>query len=90
MLQYLNKTKYFSTPTSVLFTGLAVLIILSILLGIITETYILFGLPILYLGIYLAIVDFRKIFYLFLASIPLSTELELPGGFGTDFLPNYY
>ena len=55
------------------------------MIGMITEEYILFGLPALYLGIYLAIVDFRKIFYLLLASIPLSTELELPGGFSTDF-----
>lgn len=73
------------TPEAVLFLGLALTIIASILIGIGTQEYILFGLPILYLGIYLAIVDFRKIFYLLLASIPLATELELPGGFGIDF-----
>ena len=54
-------------------------------MGIFTEEYILFGLPAVYLGIYLALVDFQKIFYLLLASIPLSTELILPGGLGTDF-----
>lgn len=73
------------SPIQFLFGGLVVVIISSILLGIFTEEYILFGLPILYLGVYLAIVDFRKIFCLLLASIPISTELELPGGFGTDF-----
>lgn len=71
--------------TNHLFLGLAATIVLGILGGITTEEYLLFGLPILYLGIYLAIVDFRKIFYLLLASIPLSTELNLPGGFGMDF-----
>jgi len=85
MLQYLQQKINFSSSTTVLFSGLVLCIVLSILLGLITEEYILFGLPALYLGIYLAIIDFRKIFYLFLASIPLSTELVLPGGFGTDF-----
>ncbi len=85
MLNFSTPFKPSLSPVQVLFTGLVVVIIASILIGIITAEYILFGLPILYLGIYLAIVDFRKIFYLLLASIPLSTELELPGGFGTDF-----
>ena len=65
--------------------GLVGTIIAGILLGILTETYVLFGLPALYIGAYIAIVDFRKIFYLLLATIPLSTEVTLPGGFGTDF-----
>lgn len=71
--------------TSILFLGLAVTIVLGIIGGLATDFYFLFGLPVLYLGIYLAIVDFRKLFYLLLATIPLSTELNLPGGFGTDF-----
>lgn len=33
----------------------------------------------------LAIVDFRKVFYLMMACIPISMEQELPGGLGTDF-----
>ena len=85
MLHHLQQKYSASSPTMLLFIGLAVTIIISILLGVITEVYLLFGLPALYLGIYLAMIDFRKIFYLFLASIPLSTELVLPGGFGTDF-----
>ncbi len=68
-----------------LFMGLVGTILVGILLGITTEIYVLFGLPVVYLGAYLAIVDFRKIFYLLLATIPLSTEVNLPGGFGTDF-----
>lgn len=85
MLNYTLQKINSHTPTTILFLGLALTIIISIIIGIGSQEYILFGLPILYLGIYLAIVDFRKIFYLLLASIPLATELELPGGFGTDF-----
>lgn len=85
MLNYTTSVKHALSSTTVLFIGLTLVIIASILLGVITEEYLLFGLPVVYLGVYLAIVDFRKIFYLLLASIPLSTELELPGGFGTDF-----
>ncbi len=56
----------------------------SILLGIATEFYFLAGLPAFFLLIYLTIVDFRKVFFLLIASIPLSTEIMLPNGFGTD------
>jgi len=56
----------------------------SILLGIATELYFLAGLPAFFLLIYLTIVDFRKVFFLLIASIPLSTEIVLPNGFGTD------
>ena len=82
-----NKLHTFNqlSTTQILFIGLVGSIIIGIIGGIATDIYFLFGLPALYLGIYLAIVDFRKIFYLLLASIPLSTELNLPGGFGTDF-----
>ena len=65
--------------------GLGLTIVIGILGGIITQEYLLFGLPAVYLLVFVAIVDFRKVFYLLLASIPLSTELNLPGGFATDF-----
>jgi len=73
------------SSSNLLFAGLVGTILLGIVSGIALDAYFLFGLPVLYLGIFLAIVDFRKIFYLLLATIPLSTELNLPGGFGTDF-----
>ncbi len=85
MVHYTQQKINAYSPTTILFTGLAITIISSVIIGIFTEEYIFFGLPALYLGLYLAIVDFRKIFYLLLASIPISTELELPGGFSTDF-----
>lgn len=43
--------------------------------------------PIVILGAYLAIVDFRFIYFLLIFFLSLSKEFELPGGFGLD-LPN--
>ncbi len=60
------------------------LILLSLLVAVISETYVLAGLPLLVLVIFIAVVDFKKLFFLLLALIPLSTEVNLPGGFGTD------
>ncbi|MEM9850007.1 MAG: O-antigen ligase family protein, partial [Bacteroidota bacterium] len=53
-------------------------------LAIATELYFLAALPILAIIIGISISDYRKIFYLLLICIPLSTELVLPNGFGTD------
>ena len=71
--------------TKTLFLGFSLIIVLSIFLGTATNFYFLFGLPLVFLVSFLAIVDFRKVFYLLLFSIPISTEVELSGGVGTDF-----
>ncbi len=55
-----------------------------ILLSIALEEYFLLGAPALLLLAYLCIADFRTVFFLLLASIPLSTELVFSNGFGTD------
>ena len=73
------------TNNQLLFTGLALSIVIGVVSGIATDSYFLFGLPAIFLGAFIVIVDFRKIFYLLLVCLPLSTELELSGGFGTDF-----
>ncbi len=67
-----------------LFGGYAAIVLLSILLGIALETYFLVGLPVLVMVVYIALVDFQKLFWLLLISIPLSIEVALPGGLGTD------
>ena len=56
----------------------------SFALAVWKEWYFLVGVPVLALLIYLSIVDVRKVFLLLMASIPLSTEVVLPNGFGTD------
>ncbi len=42
------------------------------------------ALPAVGLAVSLALVDFRRLYYLLIATLPLSTEVELPGGLGTD------
>lgn len=66
------------------FWGFAVLSLFSVLLGLSLEKYWLLGIPAVLLVAYLAVVDFRTAFFLLLATIPLSTEVVLPNGFGTD------
>ena len=67
-----------------LFKGYAAIVLLSVLLGIATETYALFAIPLLLCFAYVAVLDFRLVFYLLLICIPLSMEVFLPGGFATD------
>lgn len=42
------------------------------------------GVPLALLLLWLLVVDFRLVFFLLLASIPFSIEIQLPGGLGTD------
>ena len=63
------------------FAGLS---LASFFTGIATNFYYLFGLPALLLIGYLCVVDFKKIYFLLWACIPISTEIYLPGGLGTD------
>jgi O-antigen ligase len=59
-------------------------ILLSIFGGIISGYWFLAGLPVALLIGYLTLVDFRQLFFFMLFMLPLSTEVTLPGGFGTD------
>lgn len=72
------------TTAGNLFLSLGASVLLCIVLAIATGWYFLAGLPALLLLIYLTIVDFRAVFFLLLACLPLSTEIQLPNGFGTD------
>ncbi len=71
-------------PQQFLFAGLSVLGVLLIWLGIGLQTWWLLGVPLVLAVLWLAAVDFRAVFFLLLASLPLSIERELPGGFATD------
>jgi O-antigen ligase len=72
-------------PTEHLLFGVFALVLLCSVFGAVyTGMYFLAGFPAVLLLAYLAVVDFRKIYYLLLFSIPLSTEVILPNGFGTD------
>lgn len=78
---------YLQMPNPVsgnLFLGLGALVLLCLAMGIATGWYFLAGVPAFFLLVYLTIVDFRAVFFLLLACLPLSTEIQLPNGFGTD------
>lgn len=61
----------------------SLLVVGSILLAVVSEFYLLAGIPFVFLLFFLTVVDFRIIYFLLLAFIPLSTEFYLPGGIGT-------
>lgn len=67
-----------------LLLSMAGLFLVCLLLGIATNTYWPAAIPLLLFVVYQALVDFRPLYYLLFLCIPLSTELTLPGGFGTD------
>ena len=81
-----DSSTYRGIPTlsAQLFAGFGLLTLGSIFLALATDSYFLAGLPALFLFAYVAIVDFRLLFFILLACLPLSTEVSLPGGFGTD------
>ncbi|MCP3929695.1 MAG: O-antigen ligase family protein [Bacteroidetes bacterium] len=60
------------------------MLILSVFTAIITEEYLLMAFPAVVMIAYLCVVDFRMVFFLLVASIPLSTEYYFPNGFSTD------
>ena len=55
-----------------------------IVAAILTEFYPLAGMPFALLMVFLLVVDYRQVFFLLFLAIPFSTEVELPGGLGTD------
>ncbi len=73
-------------PQGGLLTAFAGLSVAAILGGVATEAWWLLGLPAVLLVVWLTAVDFRKVFFLMLAAVPLSTEVELPGGLSTDLV----
>lgn len=73
-------------PQSSLLAAFAGLSLAAILAAAVTEAWWLLGVPALLLVLWLVAVDFRKVFFLMLAAVPLSTDVELPGGLGTDLV----
>ncbi|THH39854.1 O-antigen ligase family protein [Neolewinella litorea] len=67
-----------------LYSGYAVVVVLSIALAVGSGHYWIAGLPVLLWVGMQAAVDVRPFFWLLLVMIPLGTEIELPGGIGTD------
>ncbi|MFK8008272.1 MAG: hypothetical protein AB8H03_18085, partial [Saprospiraceae bacterium] len=70
-----------------LFVIFGAVILLSLFIAAATDFYYLAALPVVVLIGFMAVVDFKKLFFLTLFFIPFSVEMTLPGGLGTDFPP---
>jgi O-antigen ligase len=68
-----------------LFVIWTITLVVAVLAGVILQLPGLIAIPFLMLGIYLAISDFKTVFFMMWACVPLSTELEFSGGFAMDF-----
>jgi len=71
-------------PARKLFYAYSALALACFAAGVLTEAYWLAGVPVIVWVATRAVIDFRSIFWLLLIMIPLSTNVTLPGGFGTD------
>lgn len=67
-----------------LFIGYSAVIVISLMVGIAGNWWFLAAVPAAVLFGYLAVVDFRKIFYVLFFFIPLTVEVWLPNGVVTD------
>ena len=66
------------------YAGYAVIVLLCLGVAIGSGAYWIAGLPVLLWVVAQTAMDFRPLFWLLLLMIPLGTEVELPGGIGTD------
>lgn len=64
--------------------GFGVLCAVSVITGFATHFYALAGVPFVALMAFWLVADFRAVWFLLLALIPFSTEVNLPGGLSTD------
>lgn len=67
-----------------IYTTYAVITVLSLLAAVGFQSIFPAAIPAVLLLVYLAVVDFRQLFFLLLLSIPFSIEYNFPNGFGTD------
>lgn len=71
--------------TNNVFWILGSIILITVFASIATELYFLLALPILVIGGWIALVDYKKLFYLLFISIPISVDMSLPGGIALNF-----
>jgi O-antigen ligase len=70
--------------SKILVALLAIAIFGSIYAGIRYQMNMLWLIPLAIIGAYWAVVDFKKLFFLLFASLPISFEYTFPNGFSTD------
>lgn len=70
--------------TRTLIVAYSVVTVISVVTGAAGNWYFLLGVPVLVLYAFLAVVDFKKLFFLLLAFLPFTIEVWLPNGTVTD------
>lgn len=75
---------YKQLPIATLYKVVFATLLVGIVAASVFDQLIWVGLPFALLFLYISIVDFRQIFFLMLVTIPLSIEIYLPNGLGTD------
>ncbi|MEM9921429.1 MAG: O-antigen ligase family protein [Bacteroidota bacterium] len=81
---FLSRFLDFKEDEHWLFAILTALVLGSIFGTILMDEVLFMGIPFFFLLVYWCVVDFKKVYFLLLFCIPLSTEFTLPNGFGTD------
>lgn len=84
MLDKIRHTWLKASQEQILLMTFGLLTLGSFWLAIGSGVHLLAAIPLALLVVYIAIVDFTKLFYLLIFCLPLSTEVYLPNGFGTD------
>ncbi|MDZ7877953.1 MAG: O-antigen ligase family protein [Saprospiraceae bacterium] len=62
----------------------AAVTVISALLAVAFQTPLLMGVPVVLLLVFVAITDYKSLFFLLLTCIPISVEYQFPNGLGTD------
>jgi len=63
-----------------IFWILGSIVLVCVFVAIATEAYFLVVLPLFLVGAWITLADYKKIFYLLFISIPISIDIDLPGG----------
>ena len=71
-------------PQQPVFKVFAAITVISLMAAVALQSVIPVAIPAALLLFYVAIIDFRYIFFILIASIPLSVEYQLTDSFGTD------
>ena len=76
--------RQFFSPEEWLLAIFGIVIVFSVWLSIYYSTAILVGFPAVLLAVYWCILDFKRVFFVLFACIPVSVEYFFPNGYATD------
>jgi len=75
---------FFKSKSNIYFSGSIVLLLAVVILGILTESVIIWSIPIVLLTSFFVIKDVKWLYYVFFLVLPFTIEYYLPAGTGID------